>query len=396
MKALARSIPKLQSKHRAPRCMSLPPELWLAIFEGGNLSVKDTANARLTCSLFAALAKALAFSFFTFRVYLYRRETNPSTEQTLSFHYRRLEFWTSDSIAPFVRQCIVRPTSVWEFRDSAVPIGYTPDDFLRPLTRFVNLHSLECRHIPFSDLALSRLCQIRGIHTLVVDGCIITASAAPPRLKVTNIHFKSSVPLSSHTNDRGRLGWLDVLCPDYIRRVHFDFAHPRGGVADLRGIMTTRSPALRSGGEVNCMYHHLALIVSHPKMLEELVVEGWWGVKAGSPKSLIPLPSLRVYNGPSQILDWFTTGTDLHTLTLDRSEQADPDAVMLRFQYRFQPIQRLAIHIKRVSSAFIGAISSGCVNLKHLSIRAIWIDEEVVSSFRHPYPIFVSNCPRFR
>ena len=45
MKELAQSIPKQKSEHKAPKWISLPPELWVAMFKGGNLSNKDTAGS---------------------------------------------------------------------------------------------------------------------------------------------------------------------------------------------------------------------------------------------------------------------------------------------------------------------------------------------------------------
>jgi hypothetical protein len=88
----------------------LPPELWQAIFK--NLNLRDALNVRLTCKTFAALAKPQAFSTYNTLPYM------PDGD-SLS---RRVEWWTSESISPLVRQCSITSNRLWICHDDSPEI----------------------------------------------------------------------------------------------------------------------------------------------------------------------------------------------------------------------------------------------------------------------------------
>jgi hypothetical protein len=87
------------------------------------------------------------------------------------------------------------------------------------------------------------------------------------------------------------------------------------------------------------------MIVSHPTALENLVIEGWYEQDV-YPECSIPMLSLRVYDGPSQLFTVLSIGKGLHTLGL----HGDPRAAfrqLRRQQLMDNPILRRICSIAR-------------------------------------------------
>jgi F-box-like len=362
---------KLTSKRFSQRKpVALPPELWQAIFE--DLSLQDVLNVRLTCKTFSALAKAQAFSNYNSLPYMPDRDS-------LS---RRVEWWTSESISPLVRQCSINSTRIWAWHDpSGVPDGgnfIDPiyNDFFQLLPRFVNTRRLHCRNIVFSDLVLTQLCQLERLTTLEIDSCIMIASIRPPMLKVTNFLLKTSALLLKYSATGGiPRGWLEVLHPDYIRRIHIDIHNPH--VVDLRAPLPPKAKC--SQADLDSIRRHVIMIVSHPTALEELVIEGWYDQDVHLERS-IPMLSLRVYDGPSQLFTALSIGKELHTLSL----HGDPRAAFYQLRHQSRLIDRLELHINYFTLTDVSSIErmlSAGVRIKHLGVHAIFFHERAVSSF---------------
>ncbi|KIM84436.1 hypothetical protein PILCRDRAFT_382599 [Piloderma croceum F 1598] len=354
--------PKLTSNRFSQRKpVVLPPELWQAIFE--DLSLQDVSNVRLTCKTFADLAKAQAFSNYNSLPYMPDRDS-------LS---RRVEWWTSESISPLVRQCSIKSTRLWACDDpSGIPDGgnlVDPiyNDFFQLLPRFVNTQRLHCRNIVFSDLVLTQLCQLESLTTLEIDSCIMIASVRPPMLKVINFLFKTSAHLLKYSATRENpRGWLEVLHPDYIRRIHIDIHNPH--VVDLRAPSLPKANC--SQADLDSIRRHVIMIVSHPTALEELVIEGWYEQDVHLERS-IPMLSLRVYNGPSQLFTALLIGKGLHTLSL----HGDPRAAFHQLRRQSRLIERLELHINYFKLTDVSSIErmlSAGVGVKHLGVHAIF------------------------
>jgi len=262
--------------------------------------------------------------------------------------------------------------------------GSLLSEFFRLLPRFTNIQRLECRHIPFSDLALTQLCQLGRLRTLELDSCIIIAGIPPPKLKVTNLHFRTSSLLLSDAENRGRLGWLDVLHPDHTRRVQIDVYNPRDP--------NSPSPPLVNHSQVDldCICRNLATIVSHSTALEELVIAGWYE-SDGLAEHSLPLLSLRVYDGPSRLFEVLHTGKDLRTLTL----HGDPWTALCQLKPQSSLIECMELHVDTFSSTDVAVIKrmfAVGIRINHLGMHAIFSDSDTVSSFT----VFaISTCLMF-
>lgn len=391
MGALSRAV-SVKARIKRRRRLVVPSELWLAIFENGGLSPRDILNVRLTCRTFAALAKAQAFSLFTFQPFVELQRTygrQPLSNHMFARQSERLEYWTSESIAPLVRWCIIYPVF-----DVSLPIdedqsdhGPLLDGFFRILPRFTVLQRLDCRHIPFSDLALSQLCRLGELMTLKLCDCVITANTMPTPLKVRDVSFTSCDTFST-SEDRGNVGWLDVTHPEHIRRICIAFSARR--IASLRGIMTRRTPNLYadSGTEIDCVNRHLALILSHPTTLEELCiqVDSWRGEETETELSTfrIPMRSLRIYEGSPHFMNWLTTGEPLRVLTLNHPElnpYTAPNILLRGLQRQSRSIHSLTVRVTDVPETFFKTLFAEYLQLKELAIvaRSITADEVIAS-----------------
>jgi hypothetical protein len=364
-----------------------------------------------------------AFSSFHFSPFIlvsspvnYRWSFN---EEPAAQRIKRLEYWASEDIAPLVRHCKVVPSyslpeldpSVDRIEDASRLI----DAFVQTLPRFFNLNHLECHHFPFGDEALSQLSKLRKLRTLEVTDCSVTASAAPrPALEVTNVHFSSYCSTYGNVEERGRVGWLDVLHPGSIRQIWISLHRPE--IIHLRGIATTRSLYDLSAPEIDNVSRHIIAILAHPTALEELKI-GYYEPSSyketfepPSDYSLgaLSLSSLRDYEGPHQFLSWVSTGPKLQSArltTLDRSHTTRPNYVTysalmktIERETISDSLQSLTIRVYDIPEILLMAISARFVHIKELKLHAKRVDEDLVSlSFEKNWlvldPFFSSSSP---
>jgi hypothetical protein len=402
MQKLNRTISKIFSRVRSPkRHLPLPPEIWLAVFE----DIDDMSNVRLTCTSFAALGKVQAFSSLKISPFIlaadgdyYRRWA--FTEDVVAERLNRLDFWASDDIAPFVRHCKVYPQFYSESMASMVRWrkGHAKEFInavFQRLPLFLNLHRLEISHIPVSEQILTQLCQLKALRTLEVTDCTLVARIAPrPPLDITNIHFYSGTGSLTYRDweERGDVGWLDVLNPDTIRRICISFNEPK--VVHLHGVATKHSLCDSFTSESERVSRHILSILSHPSALEELKIypfrSGTCEADLDPPSNYtlgsLSLPSLQEYDGPYQYLSWVTTGPELRSvslITLDQSPYASSTILHKTIQQQNigEYIQCLTIRVDTIPDILLIAIRARFSRIKVLKMYAKQVDEDEVSFF---------------
>jgi hypothetical protein len=308
-------------------------------------------------------------------------------------HSLDVEWWTSESISPLVRQCSITSKRLWICHDDSpeIPdrenlIDPIYDDFFQLLPRFVDVWRLHCRHILFSDRVLTQICELERLTTLEIDSCIMITSVRPPMLKVTNFLFRTSALLLKYSATRENRGWLEVLHPDHICCIHIDIMIDNPPPSAMPASVADYSQA-----DIDSLYQLVTMIVSHPTALRELVITGWDEQDVHLRKRCIPLPSLRVYDGPSQLFEVLSTGEDMHTLTL----HGDPWAALLQLGRQSRLIERMELHIDTFSLtdvAIIKRMFSMGIRINHLGMHAICSDSNTVSSFTM---FAISTCLMF-
>jgi hypothetical protein len=401
MRKLHRTISRLvlRTNSKQSKRGIFPPELWLTIFE--DLTSSDIANVRLTCRSFAALGKFQAFSLFRFHPF---RLVSSTTDYRLAFanerhalRLERLQYWTSPDIAPLVRRCKVEPEysvrRLGDIVDQGEDADSLIDAFFEILPHFYNLRHMEFLHVPFSDKALLHLCGLKKLKSFAVTDCVVTATAAPrPLLGVADVFFYAYNTFYGSIEERGSVGWLDVLNPDTIRHISIYFPKPK--IIHLRGIATMRSLCDLSASEADIVHRHIISILSHPSALEELhishylektsheIVDPPIGFVIGS----FSLPSLRLYHGPHQYLSWFVTGQSLHTVTCTPCNMY-PYVSPLALQHTLEQdhigdsIRSLTFHTTHIPDTLLTTIRSRFTHITDLNMSAKQVDEDQVSSF---------------
>jgi hypothetical protein len=201
-------------------------------------------------------------------------------------------------------------------------------------------------------------------------------------LKVTNFFFKTSALLLKYSETRKNRGWLEVLHPDHIRCIHIHIMidnPPPASVEDC------------SQADIASLYQHVTMIVSHPTALRELVITGWDEDVRLRLERRIPLPSLRIYDGPSRLFEVLHTGKDLRTLTL----HGDPWTALFQLKPQSSSIGCMELHVDTFSStdlALIKRMFTLGIRINYLGMHAIFSDSDTVSSFTM---FAISTCLMF-
>lgn len=391
MKKFNRALAQIKARARGtdkPRSGELPPEVWTIVFKIGEFKVRDISRVRLACRMFAALAKAQAFCHFTFRPC----DEESTYKDPKAIHHKALAFWTSEAIAPFVRECTVSSAFAYSARGMH---GLPLEVFFQRLTKFIHLTSIQFQFVPFDNIALSQLGQLKQLQTITLIDCTIIAQSTPAVVTVPHVQLRSYTRLVD-SRERGRFGWLDVFSAQATRRLHIAFSESR--VVHLRGVTTTGSPAPAS--EADCVKEHFMQLLMHFGSLEELRVEPFETCPGGDDnpyKFHVNLPSLRLFDGPSDLWECFPAGDALTELTLHplcRNRYLSArDVQELRLS---ASIRSLTMYVSELSRALLEKIAHRCPQLLHLDLRVSRIDIQVRAAhglMREPLLILVSrNC----
>lgn len=394
-----RAFSKLRERIRPAKLRFVPPEVWIAVFEDGDLELTDILNVRLTCNSFAVLARSQAFSIFNFVPFVLTKSSfhyrEPFTEDIIARRIERLRFWTSNDVAPVVRECSAYPVYYRVDLKSQVDfygdINTLIDAFFDALPKFRNLSRLDCRHMPFSDATLRMLGQMENLSTLQVEDCNITSRdtlTIQRSVRVPNVHFYSGFSDYGEYEPRPNVGWLDILDPDCVRRVEISFPEPK--ISHLRGIATAKSsPGSDLSPEQDIFHYHIVSIISHLSCLEELRIFPYnvdtYNEKLDLPKDTetVKLVSLRKYIGPHQYLPSFIVEHNMQSvelITWDR-EYSDPDALTHSLQRQKllgrQPMDVTALTFSTstgIPDTLLTTINANFLNVKQLNMRTSRVD----------------------
>jgi hypothetical protein len=169
---------------------SLPAELWLRVF--GNIAESEPrpqhtlANISLTCQPFRCFVLPLMCRTFVLHPFVVDVDTREPWDRSQQFmpppnrmehELRRLDFYSSDSIAVHVRHLDLLP---W-FEPRVVSETASDDlnilfrKFYETLPRFTNAQCLKCTNTDIDGFALQQLCGLPNLRSLSLIGC-----SAPP------------------------------------------------------------------------------------------------------------------------------------------------------------------------------------------------------------------------
>ncbi|KAJ7061643.1 hypothetical protein C8F01DRAFT_1369148 [Mycena amicta] len=208
---------------------STPPELWLEIFK--NLPKASLSSAYKTSRTFSRLARPLLFAAVIFPVYGFdawqSEELFLPARKELQNFLDRLQFLTSDEIAPLVRSCRIqtwravdKPNSRYAEEDALILL----DAVLDRIGRFTKLRNLSIRGVNLHPASLSKI--FHGppqLRELELEWLYPSADPEPftPPPNTGPPLTKFSIRMNQSEGDDLK-PWIPFLNPSHLRELHLE------------------------------------------------------------------------------------------------------------------------------------------------------------------------------
>ncbi|KAJ7644757.1 hypothetical protein FB45DRAFT_1053430 [Roridomyces roridus] len=203
-------------------CEHVPDELWLAIFE--LLPRESIQQLCLSARRFSAISRPLLFGHLPFHPCLTHHFpepicSRPPSPQYTQFALDRLNFWSSDEIAPMVRECTISPVyRTWEPSDSPDPWSLLATFFER-IVKFSALRIVRAQYACFSQQTLAALCRLPCLDHVTVEQCGVheqgRIQTRGMQLRTSRFHYRKQWGGSN----RGLHLWIPLLDPDHLREL---------------------------------------------------------------------------------------------------------------------------------------------------------------------------------
>ncbi|KAF7344702.1 L-aminoadipate-semialdehyde dehydrogenase [Mycena venus] len=324
-------------------CSQVPNELWLEIFS--DLSPDALKDVSVTNRTFCHTTRRLLFAHFDFHPYAIGPHSAPILPSDLDVarYLERLDFWTSDEIAPFVCSCTITPTRRASPFDT-VKVSPGPYVLLEPfferIVRFTGLQRLMAKHAHFNAVALGNLRRMPSLTHLQIDHFEITAGESMDfilqPLSLTRFSVSHNV-----TREDGLEHWIPLLNPEHLRELNI--------MCNLRilGESTDAIPIFPRLQKLSLflnlatMSRNLATMSKFPGV-RVVTIEGWGEVDSWpdlhTQQGVFPL--LTEYIGTYKILPLFFHRATLTRITITG---ATPEILIARLQGLRTPLNITAV-----------------------------------------------------
>ncbi|KAJ6527038.1 hypothetical protein B0H19DRAFT_1243334 [Mycena capillaripes] len=324
----------------------VPTELWVEAFS--NLSFDTLKDVSLTNRAFCRATRPLLFTHFDFHPYTLGpdRAPLPLEDAEVARNLERLEFWTSDEIAPFVRSCDITPIGPRAAGLYGSPKGsYTWEKpyvllhpFLERIQRFTGLWRLKAEDVHFTPMAIANLRRMSSLTHLHVDRFEITAgdpiecTAQPLALSSFAIHHHIM-------REDGLDHWTPLLHPEHLQELNVS-CNLRVLGESTEAIQTfTHLHKLSITMNFSIMSHNLEIMSKFPNV--RVLSIGGWGEVDAWPKDSGPFPLLSEYDGTHKLLPFFFSRATLTRITVS---DATPDLVIRQLQGLCTPLNITALN----------------------------------------------------
>ncbi|KAJ7896692.1 hypothetical protein B0H14DRAFT_3605134 [Mycena olivaceomarginata] len=189
---------------------NLPPELWSETFKG--LPSKALISLHATSHQFHQIARPLLFGEFHFHPFHVQEGASSrySDQLDVDRNTKRLEFWTSPAVAPFVRGCTF--SAFCRSRDDPSPVFAT---FFRLLPNLCNLKEVNCVMVRFDRAAVQALCTLSNLARVQLTGCFCAMSQSEVVDLVLHVKSFRCADIASMSS-AGAHRWLDILDKDTL------------------------------------------------------------------------------------------------------------------------------------------------------------------------------------
>ncbi|KAJ7473367.1 hypothetical protein FB451DRAFT_1367350 [Mycena latifolia] len=190
----------------------LPNELWLETFR--LLPRSSLISVHSSSQLFHAISRPILFSDFDFHPFQIRGATLNSrfaSQSDVDRNLRRLEFWGSGAIAPFVRECTA--SAFRRSSDDPSPIFAA---FFRVLPSFSNLKELSCFVVAFDRVAVEALSSLPNLARVNFMQCSLQGGVAVASLLRIKSFFCTQSGSLVDLKTAGTHRWIELLNPDTL------------------------------------------------------------------------------------------------------------------------------------------------------------------------------------
>jgi hypothetical protein len=191
-------------------CPRLPNELWFETFS--ILPRKTLMSLHSASRLFHRISRPLLFDEFEFHPFQIQEGASSryADQNDVYKNTKRLEFWTSPEIAPFVRRCTFSAFSRSHNLDDPSPVFAT---FFRLLPNFYSLREISCVTVKFDRVAVEALCALPNLARVQLTACSLDGDITGLLLRVKSFLYVQITGMRS----AGAQSWLSILDKDTLR-----------------------------------------------------------------------------------------------------------------------------------------------------------------------------------
>ncbi|KAJ7453356.1 hypothetical protein B0H11DRAFT_279340 [Mycena galericulata] len=290
----------------------LPPELWLQVLP--NLPRNSLCTVSLVSHRFHGISAPLLFAKFQYRPGALK-ETLTGT--FLQRELERLAFWSSESVAPYVRTCVIALFTMPITLDSPWPLMKALSE---AISRFTNLRVLSCnfasRMVELPALRLEKLAHLVSVemhgHRLSWAKEATVGTIQVPKFSYTDI----GVPADS------RPSCLAILNPSTLRFLELSAGSARGlehflgDTVAMAACHNLRTLKITFKDTDLARIH--ACIAPFPAIRELIVdIKGTCHAEVTPSTPLAPL--LDHYKGPVELLPLVLNGAEPASLVVSRA-----------------------------------------------------------------------------
>ncbi|KAJ7644688.1 hypothetical protein FB45DRAFT_298753 [Roridomyces roridus] len=305
----------------------VPNELWLEIFQF--LPRDYLKDVYSTDRKFSTASRALVFSHLVFYPYHLDEPLEylalPGNDG-VQLSLERLRFWSSDQIAPFVRECTIAPRRQRPGEAEPVRLNFTDSpnilmtSFMDALANFTGLKKLSGRRVKFTQAGLAHLCRIPLLKEIVIDRCGIVpdeiVDTASLELRTTKLVYRSAVVANEDRNL-----WLTIVHRGHLRQLEATGSASAVSNTLADGATFPNVDKLRLVMNFSTMTQNLVVLSKFPAVCA-LQLGGWGQIKyepSEQPaiRAADVLPLLREYHGPCTPLHLFLPKPTLIRLVID-------------------------------------------------------------------------------
>ena len=351
------------------RKWTFPPELWLMVFRDFNDSDPDSLQARdtlksisLTCRDFRRFALPLLCETFVLNP---SRNSMPFSDRT-DREFRRLDFYASDRIAPYVCHLKVlhdKPQILFR-------------KFFDMLPQFTNARSLTCNETVIDLRTFENLSALPCLQSIDLTNCLSTnplsRNDSLRLLRLHTLRYTSDWCDADYTR-KGPYRWLTLMDPSSLQVLDVYFMIPRNSPAPSSGGFFRDMPSaglfpslhtLSLGGAPD-MVGQIGQILSNTPALRRLTISPHYlDVElintSESPAGHL-VPYLEAYDGPIELLP--------NILHRSGSSMKSPSSIRLR---------RLKLKGDNSLHAVVNTLRSLCptqfMHLTHFHASLTWAD----------------------